>query len=138
MINQPLIGKEKPGSQIQGDPISRDRTGSHRQQGGRVPHNLGHQKRRLSKQQVSAKAKVQRRRGDPPHSNQPWRGQRTPGQRGSRGFQRETADGGGDTPLKPLPCPVSPGCQPGKRARERAMMEAQPSEKRACLNTLCF
>lgn len=32
-------------------------------------------------------------------------------------------------PPKPLPCPVSPGCQPGKRARERAMMEAQPFEK---------
>ena len=46
-------------------------------------------------------------------------GQRTPGQRGSRGFQRETADGEGDTTPKPLPCPVSPGGQPGKRARER-------------------
>ena len=81
------------------------------------------------KQQVSTKAEVQRRRSDPPHGSQPWRGQRTPGKRGSRGFQRETADGGGDTPLKPLPCPVSPGCQPGETGTGTGMMEAQPSEK---------
>ena len=71
------------------------------------------------KQQVSTKAKVQRRQGDPPHGSQPWRDREPPGQRGSRSFQPETADGGGDTPPKPLPCPVSPGCQLGKRARER-------------------
>lgn len=33
-------------------------------------------------------------------------GQRTPGQRGSSGFQLETADGGGDTLPKPFLCPV--------------------------------
>ena len=106
--------------QAQGDPISQDRTGSHQQQGGRGPHQSWTSEKVVSKQQVSTKAEVQRRRSDPPHGSQPWRGQRTPGKRGSRGFQAETADGGGDTTPKPLPCPVSPGTQPGKRARERA------------------
>ena len=40
--------------------------------------------------------------------------QRTPGQRGSSGFQLETADGGGDTPQSRFCVPFSPGLQPGK------------------------
>ena len=45
-------------------------------------------------------------------------GQRTPGQRGSSGFQLETADGGGDTPQSRFSVPFSPGLQPGKTGTE--------------------
>lgn len=44
--------------------------------------------------------------------------QRAPGQRGSSGFQLETADGGGDTPQSRFCVPFSPGLQPGKTGTE--------------------
>ena len=104
--------------QAQGDPISQDRTGytNSRAAGCRTILEV--------KKEVKQAAGFQESKGAETAGRSTTRqpaveGQRTPGQRGSRGFQAETADGGGDTPPKPLPCPVSPGTQPGKRARER-------------------
>ena len=72
IVSRPYLKLYGTRSQIQGDPISQATTGTHRQQGGKGPYDLGHQKRRANKQQGSSKAKIQRRHGDPPHSSQPY------------------------------------------------------------------
>ena len=65
--------------------------------------------------------------------------QRTPGQRGSSGFQLETADGGGDTTPKPFLCPVFSRPPAGKNGHGNGtMMEAQPSEKMRLSQHLAF
>lgn len=66
-------------------------------------------------------------------------GQRTPGQRGSSGFQLETADGVGAQSTKPFLCPVFSRPPAGKNGHGNGtLMEAQPSEKMRLSQHLAF
>src|SRR5699024_683528 len=87
-------------SQQQGVSSSQGTSGLHEHPGGRVPHqSQGSEKEARQTTGFSSAGVTTTGRST---TRQPAvEGQRTPGQRGSSGFQLETADGGGDTLPKP-------------------------------------
>ena len=70
------------------------------------------------KQQVSTKAKVQRRQGDPPHGSQPWRAREPQGNEGQAVSNWKPLTVGAITPQNRFRVPFSPGLQPGKTGTE--------------------
>ena len=124
--------------QTQGGSSPQDKIGGIDSRAAGCRTNSGHQKRRVSKQQVSTKAKVQRRQGDRPHGSQPWKDREPQGNEGQTVSNRKPLTVGAMHPLSRCRVPFLPAASREKRARKRKRWKRNHLKKCACLNTLRF